>query len=286
MIDSQAVIEYRDYSDRQIKTLAGYKIHFIKDTTGPTIIRVPDHTIFLTESPATTYERWNGHPCPPIHREAGTILYLPANSTLESSPASNPYSETLICLPERSLRMASRGEMDLDSLELRFIVAPTEKVYGITRAFVNLIRSEDPPPLLVESMAVSLAIAVICSADPVGSRALYESKSGLTYSKLRRVQEYVEENLSQSISLDEMAKISNMSAFHFIRSFKVAMGTTPVRYVLNRRVEKAKRMMLTTTKSLVEVSLSCGFSNQSHFTTAFKQATGITPSAWRAQSRP
>ena len=281
MLTNQPVIEYRDFSERVDTSAAGLTVHSVKDTSGPRIIRVPEYSVFLTESPATTFDIWDGRPYPPIRREPGMVMFLPANSTLESMPASNPYSETMIRVPERNLRTAARGELDLDSFEMQFIQAPSDRVYGITQAFANIVRAKDPPPLLVEAMTMSLAVSMICAIDPEKTRALYESKNGLTYAKLRRVQEYIEQNLAKPITLAELASLSHMSAFHFLRSFKSAMGITPVRYLLKRRVEKAQRLLKSTDIHVGAIGLACGFGTQSHFTRAFRSVTGQTPAAWR-----
>ena len=78
----------------------------------------------------------------------------------------------------------------------------------------------------------------------------------------------------------EIAGAAALSPYHFSRSFKATIGTTPVRYVWARRVELTKRL-LRTAMPLIDVAAAAGFSSQSSFTTAFKQATGATPAAWR-----
>ena len=103
---------------------------------------------------------------------------------------------------------------------------------------------------------------------------------GLSERRKRMALEYIEANLSRDITLAEIAGAAALSPYHFSRSFKAAMGTTPVRYVWHRRVELAKRL-LRTTMTLVDVAAAAGFGSQSSFTTAFRQATGATPAAWR-----
>jgi AraC family transcriptional regulator len=256
-------------------------VHTFKDTSGADHITVPEHSIFLIESDTTTTDVWEGQCLPQRDWEAGAVQFLPARTSISSIYVGRTYTESMIRLPERALVTAARGEIDLDRIEMRFAQAPAGDVYGITKAFMNLIRSPAPPPLLIESMTVSIAVAVLCALAPETTRAIYESKQGLTYAKLRRVQEYIEENLTRPITLGEMAGVVHMSVFHFIRSFKHATGYTPVRYVLKRRVEKAKRMLTVTDMQVGAVGFACGFNNQSHFTSTFKKLTGMTPAEWR-----
>ena len=67
-----------------------------------------------------------------------------------------------------------------------------------------------------------------------------------------------------------------MSAFHFARAFKQATGETPHRFVLRRRLERAK-LALARGEPPVQVAAACGFASQSHFGVRFQEATGLTP---------
>ena len=102
---------------------------------------------------------------------------------------------------------------------------------------------------------------------------------GLSERRKRMALDYIEANLSRDITLAEIAGAAALSPYHFSRSFKATIGTTPVRYVWSRRVELAKRL-LRTAMPLIDVAAAAGFSSQISFTTAFKQATGATPAAW------
>jgi AraC family transcriptional regulator len=97
----------------------------------------------------------------------------------------------------------------------------------------------------------------------------------------KRVLEYIESNLARTLTLRELANINGLSTYHFARMFKTAMGVTPHRYVLERRVERAKAMLRTTRVTLADIGLSAGFCGQSHFTTAFRRLTGMTPAEFQ-----
>ena len=72
-----------------------------------------------------------------------------------------------------------------------------------------------------------------------------------------------------------------MSPFHFARQFKRLTGKAPMRYVLERRVEEAQRLIESGDLMNAEIAYRCGFSSQSHFCTAFKSITGKTVTEWR-----
>jgi AraC-like DNA-binding protein len=72
-----------------------------------------------------------------------------------------------------------------------------------------------------------------------------------------------------------------LSVSHFSRAFAVSIGLPPHRWLLNRRVERAKSMLSNAAPTLSEVAIACGFADQSHFTRTFTREVGISPGAWR-----
>lgn len=104
---------------------------------------------------------------------------------------------------------------------------------------------------------------------------------GLAPWQVSRVRKYIEENLSESISLDELAQLIRLSTSYFSAAFKVSFEMSPHNYIVSRRVEHAKHRMANSNDSLSEIALDCGLSDQAHLSRIFRRATGTTPSAWR-----
>jgi len=129
-------------------------------------------------------------------------------------------------------------------------------------------------------------LAVALAAHLLGKYATHAMNAhgnsvGLPACKLRRVIEYINDNLTEDLTLAEIAHVAGMNPHYFSRAFKQATGTPPHRFVTNCRVEKAKRLLAEDELPLVEIGLSVGFQNQSHFTTLFHKLTGLTPKAYR-----
>lgn len=103
--------------------------------------------------------------------------------------------------------------------------------------------------------------------------------------RLRRVLDYIESKLGDDITLDALAHVAGLSAFHFCRVFKRTMGTSPYHYVRQRRLLRATELLAASDMPVCELALSCGFTNQSHFTAAFSKAMGIAPAKYRRQLR-
>jgi len=100
---------------------------------------------------------------------------------------------------------------------------------------------------------------------------------------LFRVQELIESRLEADLTLQELASEVGYSRSHFLRMFHATTGTTPHRYVLNRRVERARRLLGDPEMSIAQVAYCCGFSSQAHLTLAFRKVCGLTPGEYRRE---
>jgi AraC family transcriptional regulator len=113
--------------------------------------------------------------------------------------------------------------------------------------------------------------------------------SGLPQSQLKRVIDYMKANLTQDLSILDLATLTGMSESHFSRSFKRSVGIAPDRYLMQQSVERAKQLLAKRfsrgeappTMAISSIALDCGFANQTHLTKVFHQMTGMTPKAYQ-----
>ena len=96
---------------------------------------------------------------------------------------------------------------------------------------------------------------------------------------------FIEAGLTRRLSLGELARVAALSPFHFARCFKATTGLAPHQYVLARRIELAKRLIMTTSQPVVEVAWSVGFENISHFRRQFAAQVGVVPGVLRRATR-
>ena len=136
--------------------------------------------------------------------------------------------------------------------------------------------------LYIDSLANILAVHLLRLYSAVKPRlTIYEG--GLPQYQLLQVLEYINEHLSQEIKLADLAALLGISQFHFSHLFKQSLGTAPYQYLLQQRVERAKQLLKQTDQSIIDIAFSCGFNSHSHLSKQFRQLTGITPRAYRAQ---
>jgi AraC-like DNA-binding protein len=100
-------------------------------------------------------------------------------------------------------------------------------------------------------------------------------------SRLVPALKFMQQEFHRSPTLVEISKQVHLSPFHFHRRFTELMGLTPKHFLLECQIHAAKTQLLAGEKELAQIAADCGFAHQSHFTSRFKQATGLTPTRWR-----
>ena len=157
-----------------------------------------------------------------------------------------------------------------------------EELQNICRRLCREISLGDSADrLCVETLAIEVASVLFREHSMASARAKGIPRGGLTRNNARRVVEYVEANLGESVTLRELADVAELSTHHFLRMFKRSLGLTPYQYLLQRRLERAKELLRSQPASLAEVGLSTGFGSQSHFTTTFHRVVGATPAEFQ-----
>jgi AraC family transcriptional regulator len=106
-------------------------------------------------------------------------------------------------------------------------------------------------------------------------------RGGFAAWQSRRLAAHVDANLAGKIVIKDLAASLDISVGHFCRAFKRTFGVPARIWIRQRRIELAQGLMVTTGASLSEIALSCGMSDQSHFTRSFRRIVGEAPSSWR-----
>lgn len=106
-------------------------------------------------------------------------------------------------------------------------------------------------------------------------------RGGMGPSRERRVLAYIEQHLDESITLEELARVAEVSPNYLIALFRQSMGMPPHKYMVQMRIERAYALLKQKEFTLLEVAQRCGFHDQSQFTTVFRRYAGITPGHFR-----
>lgn len=219
----------------------------------------------------------------------GTFWLCPAGVHESDIVLSDTMLETVhIFLPPDLLGYTALEELDLDPALVRLDYAGGSfdpLLNQIALAFHSMSYSPDNKldGLLSDSLRVTVAAHLLKSYLVSGPRRPdSRSQPGLLDEhRLKRVFDYIESRLEADFSLKSLADEACLSPFHFARSFHRTVGQTPFRYVMDRRIEKAKRMIQAKSIPLSEIAAETGFATQSGFTRTFKRITGLTPGDFR-----
>jgi AraC family transcriptional regulator len=104
---------------------------------------------------------------------------------------------------------------------------------------------------------------------------------GLPIARLRKVEDYVRAHLIESISIEKLAEVAELSPFHFSRVFKQSTGMTPLQFVTRERILLAQQLIRETSRSLIEIALEVGYTSPSHFAQVFRRTVGVAPNQFR-----
>jgi AraC family transcriptional regulator len=96
---------------------------------------------------------------------------------------------------------------------------------------------------------------------------------------------FIDTHLGRRLAIAELASAVGYSESYFFRAFKATFGCSPHAYVLTRRLERAREMMLGTDDALSDIAIRCGLADQAHFTRRFRIAFDVTPGEWRRRER-
>jgi AraC family transcriptional regulator len=135
-----------------------------------------------------------------------------------------------------------------------------------------------------QTYADCISMAIVARLLASASRVATSERSRgskLAQWRLKRAIDYVEARLDEPVSLADVASSAGLTRMHFAAQFRAATGLRPHEYLLRRRIERAQELLVGTGMPLVDVALSVGFHNQSHFTSVFKRYAGQPPRAWR-----
>ena len=154
-------------------------------------------------------------------------------------------------------------------------------IHQIGLALIDEMNAATPAGrLYAESLSQTLVFHLLKNYS-TANFAPENLSGGLSGYRLRRVKEFINENLEQDLNLAEIAETAGLSQFHFARAFRRTTGLTPQQYLMRQRIERAKELLAKDDLPIVEISLRTGFKNQSHFTTLFRKFTKLTPKLWR-----
>jgi AraC family transcriptional regulator len=265
------------------------------------------HAAILEEAPFQAVERPIRHPSLIYHLSRPTQVTRKIEGAVRESALIGPRR---ICLTpgDATTQWQHSGHPEILQVYLRQSVyeAAVSEIYGCDSSGAELVPRFAILDPLLEQLAIAITNALrdgnsedglyidtISQMMAVHLARTHSSRSRpvrilpakpLAGWKMRRVIEFIEDNLEGDLSLQAMAEEVDISPLYLARAFKAAVGQSPHQYVLGRRIERAKELLRNTDLPVVDVALSSGFSSQSHLSHWFIRQVGVSPAVYRRQA--
>ncbi len=186
--------------------------------------------------------------------------------------------------PQVLTRIAQESGLSNDlELEYRVLFGDPTILHLAQLLKAEVVKSSVAEEIYIESIRNLLGVHLIRNYSSIRrsqTKQLAKTAS-LSILQVKQLQDFIEDNLDQKISIVQLASLVHLSQFHFARAFKEAVGTTPHRYLVQRRIDRAKILLTVTRLSIQEIAIRVGYVNLSHFTAQFRKYVGATPAAYR-----
>ena len=242
------------------------------------------HSIIVNNSPQIQIGRWSGNHKLHKHFNKGDITIFPANTQNKHS-WNREWEFFLLCLDPKLMTQIAYESIGVESIEiLPCFATPDPLIYQFCLELISELKSgELCCHLYVEHLIAALSIYLIrqysAKTQPL------RNPNGLSKSKLQQAISYINEHLTENLSLKDIANVVGMSPFYFTNLFKQSTGMTAYQYVIYRRIERAKQLLCKQGLSIAEVSEQVGFESQSHFSNVFRKHTSKTPKMYRLDTK-
>ena len=218
------------------------------------------------------------NPTPRNRYDAGHTMFIPPNAEVwgYSEGSTSAVRDIRMRFDYHVIEPLLAEEFDRKKWNEPLLLLYDDRITQCAELLATECDADEESPLYGESLMTALLAALFTSSQT----RVKAVQSGLARWQLRRAIEYMEANLLQDIRLTELARVVGLSPSHFARAFKVSIGLTPHRWLVEQRIQRAKRLMTKNGKPISVAADLAGFASQSHFTKAFRRVTGTTPGLW------
>ena len=226
----------------------------------------------------------------------GSVLFVPAGTCISAGFETGYEHRAGACLLLIDPQLRARASEALrpcaaqvpDTAFLMHDADPVRTLVPLIRRFCAAIEAPGAAfalralaELLLHEVALGhSAAAAAASRSDIRRTGRPASRHRLQPHHLAAIDGYIDRNIENVLRIDDLAAQVGLSRYHFLRCFKRATGSSPLQYVLARRVEHARQLLARSEESIAAVAYAAGFSSQSHLNAMFKRHFGVTPGAF------
>lgn len=213
----------------------------------------------------------------------GDIDIIPAQTPSRWEMHDEHDMALLLMLPQKLLcGIAEESGLNAPQLEIRNrFQSRDSELETLSWALKREMESGYPSGrLYMDGLALAIASRLITQHSSV-AKARAERHEGLSGRRLKQVLAFIEDQIAEDLSLEQIAAVADMSASHVKTLFKNAMGVPVHQYVIQRRLERAKSLLMQDGMSMADIAAASGFAHQSHLARHMRRVLGIAPKAMK-----
>ncbi|UOB15917.1 AraC family transcriptional regulator [Abyssalbus ytuae] len=221
----------------------------------------------------------------------GESIILPSNELMcidfPEADLNNPTRCLAMCIAEEKIKeilnvmnetMPKDDRSEWTLIDYNFHFNNDKGIYYIIQRLIYLFTENHPSKeIFVNNMIKELIIRIL----QTNRRKLYEDKHVSTDSRLYYITKYIQNNIHQNLTVEELSKKACMSESSLYRSFKNELGLTPVEFINNERIKLAAKLLQDPKRKVKEVFTECGFESRSYFNRVFRKVKKVSPTQYQ-----
>jgi AraC family transcriptional regulator len=225
------------------------------------------------------------HTVTSVDAELGAVTLVTAGTSY-SWITEGPIEFAHLYLHPHAVDHVLNEEFDRDSRSVDLIDCVARSLPLLSAMISGMLDELESPSfgsrLVLDTLLHSVIVRLLSECSTL-SQASSVAPHAISPRRLRRVLDFIDANVGADIELGDLASVAGSSRFHFSRAFRDATGFPPYRYLIHRRIDAAKTLLLQDTLSISQIAQRCGFNSQNQFAAMFKQVFGTSPSRFRRE---
>jgi AraC family transcriptional regulator len=220
-----------------------------------------------------------------VDAEAGAVTLATAGTSY-SWTTEGPIGFAHLYLHPHAIDHVVNEEFDRDSRSIELIDHVARRLPLLSAMMTGMLEQVEVPAfgsrMVLDTLLHSLIVQLISECSTL-SQASSPAPHAISPRRLRRVLDFIDSNLHSDVGLEDLASVAGSSRFHFSRAFRDATGFPPYRYLIHRRVDAAKTLLLEDKLAISQIAEQCGFNSQSQFAAMFRRVFGTSPGRFRRE---
>jgi AraC family transcriptional regulator len=225
------------------------------------------------------------HSMTSVDVEASAVTLVTAGTSY-SWTTEGPIGFAHLYLPPHAVDHVINEQFDRDSRSVELIDCVAGRLPLLSAMLTGMLDQLEMPNfasrLVLDTLLHGLIVRLVSECSTL-SAASGPAPHSISPRRLQRVLDFIDSNLGADIELEDLASVAGSSRFHFSRAFRDATGLPPYRYLIHRRIDAAKTLLLEDTLSISHIAEQCGFNSQSQFAAMFRRVFGTSPGRFRRE---